>query len=73
MMQILNHFSNNVRQLGHLFNVSFELPERAMMDHKQVYQQLNHHEAAFHILQSLACNELLHYRELTANTAKTTL
>jgi hypothetical protein len=61
MMQNLNHFSDNTCQLDNLFNVSFELPERAMMDHKQVYQKLNHHDAVFHSLQSLGRNEMLQY------------
>jgi len=36
-MHLLNHFSDHIRQLGNLLNVSSELPEEAMMDHKHVY------------------------------------
>jgi hypothetical protein len=46
-MHLLNHFSDHICQLGNLFNVSSELPEKAMMDYKQVYRQSNRHEAAF--------------------------
>jgi hypothetical protein len=49
-MHLLNHFSDHIRQLGNLLNVSSELPEKAMMDHKQEYRQSNRHEAAFQIL-----------------------
>jgi len=31
-MHLLNHFSDHIRQLGNLFNVSSELPETAIMD-----------------------------------------
>jgi len=33
-MHLLNHFSEHILQLGNLFNASFELPERLMMDFK---------------------------------------
>jgi len=33
-MHLLNHFSDHIRQLGNLLNVSSELPEKAMMDLK---------------------------------------
>jgi len=36
-MHLLNHFSNHIRQLGNLVNVSSELPEKGMMDRKQAY------------------------------------
>jgi hypothetical protein len=49
-MHFLNHFSDHIHQLHNLVNVSSELPEKGMMDHKQVYRQSNGHEAAFQIL-----------------------
>jgi len=33
-MHLLNHFSDHIRQLGNILNVSSELPEKAMMDLK---------------------------------------
>jgi hypothetical protein len=36
MMHLLNHFNDRILQLGNLLNVGSELPEKAMMDHKQV-------------------------------------
>jgi hypothetical protein len=36
-MHLLNHFSDHIRQLGNLLNVSSELPETAMMDRKEAY------------------------------------
>jgi hypothetical protein len=30
-MYLLNHFSNHICQIGNLLNISFELPEKAMM------------------------------------------
>jgi hypothetical protein len=49
-IHLLNHFSDHIRQLGNLLNLSSELPEKAMMDLKQAYRQSNGHEAAFQIL-----------------------
>jgi len=53
-MLLLNHFSDYIRPLGNLLNVSSELPVKAMMDLKQAYQQSNCHEAAFLILRMKA-------------------
>jgi thiaminase len=53
-MHLLNHVSDHIRQLGNLLNVSSELPEKAMMDIKQVYLQSNRHEAPFQILRTTA-------------------
>jgi hypothetical protein len=36
-MHFLNHFSNHIRQRVNVLNVCTELPEKAMMDLKQVY------------------------------------
>jgi hypothetical protein len=57
-MHLLNHFSGLICQLGNLLNVSSECLEKAMMDPKQAYRQLNHHEAAFQILQTKARQEV---------------
>ena len=64
-----NHFSDHIRQLGNLVKLSSKLPEKVMMDLKQAYRQLHHHEAAFQILQTQARKEVFQYRELDANTA----
>jgi len=69
-MHPLNHFSDNIRQLGNLSNVSSELQEHAMMDHEQAYEQSNRHEAAFQISRTEARKEVFKYRELNANAAK---
>jgi hypothetical protein len=37
IMHLLNHSSDDIRQLGNLFNVSSELPETARMNLKQAY------------------------------------
>jgi hypothetical protein len=36
-MNLLNHSSDDIRQLGNLVNVSSEHPEKAMMDLEQAY------------------------------------
>jgi hypothetical protein len=69
-MHLLHHFSENIRQLGNILNRSSALPEKAMMDLKQVYQQSNCHEAAFQILRTNAWKEVFEYSELNANAAK---
>jgi hypothetical protein len=51
-MHLLNHFSDHICQLGNLLNANSELPEKAMMELKQAYQQANYHEAAFQILRT---------------------
>jgi len=69
-MHLLNHFSDRIRQLGNLINVSAELPEKVMMDLDEAHQQSNHHEAAFQILRTKAQNKVFQYWELNANPAK---
>jgi len=69
-MHLLIHFSDHIRQLGNLSNVSTALPEKAMMDHKQAYRQSNRLEAAFQILQMKTRKEVFQYRGLNSNTAK---
>jgi hypothetical protein len=56
-MHLLIHFSDHIRQLGNLFNVSSELPEKAIMNLKQAYWQSNWHEAAFQIMRTKAQKE----------------
>jgi len=53
-MHLLNHFTDYIRQLGNLLNGYTELPEKAMMNIKQAYQQSNRHEAPFQIGQTTA-------------------
>jgi thiaminase len=60
-MHRLNHFSDHIRQLGNLLNVSSELPEKVMMDLKQAFQQSNRHEAAFQILRTKARKKVFQY------------
>jgi len=69
-IHLLNHFSDHIRELGNILDVSSELTEKAMMDLKQAYQQSNRHEAAFQILRTKARKEVFQYRELNANAAK---
>ena len=69
-VHLLNPFSNHICQLCNLSNAISELPERAIMDLKQAYQQSNCHEAALQILRTKARKEVFQYRELNANTAK---
>jgi len=49
-MHLLNHFSDHIRQLGNLWNVSSNVPHKAVMDLTQAYRQSNCHEAAICIL-----------------------
>jgi hypothetical protein len=69
-MHLLNHFSHHIRQLGNLLNVSSELPDKAIMDLKQAYRQLNRREAAFQILRTKTPKEVFQYPKLNANAAK---
>ena len=69
-MHLLNDFSDHICQLGYRCNASSELPEKAMMDHEQVYRQLNRHDAAFSILWMNAQKEVFQFRELNANASK---
>jgi len=69
-MHLLNYFSDHIRQLGYLINVTSELPEKVMTDLKQLYQQSNHQEATFHILRTKARKEVFQCRALNANAAK---
>jgi len=68
-MHLLNHFSDRIRQLGNLLNVSSELPEEAMMDLKQAYRQSNRIDGAFQNLRTKAL-KVFQYREVNANAAK---
>jgi len=68
-MNLLNNFSDHIRQIGNLLNVSSELQEKAIMDLKQAYRLSNRHEAAFQILRTTAREEVLQYRELNATAA----
>jgi len=65
-----NQFSDHIRQLGNILNVSSELPEKAMMDLIQAHRKLNHREATFQISRTNARKEVLQYGELNANAAK---
>jgi len=69
-MHLLNHFPEDIRQLGNLLNVSSELTEKAMMDFKHAYQQSNRHEASFQMLQTQAQKKVFQYRQLNAKAAK---
>jgi len=57
-MHLLNNVSDYVHQFGNILNVSFELPEKAMMDHKQACWQSNGHEPAFKMLSTKARKEV---------------
>jgi len=70
IIHLLNHFPDHLRQFANFENVSFELPEKAMMDSQQVYWQSNCHEATFEILGMNAWKVVFLYLELNANTAK---
>jgi hypothetical protein len=69
-VNLLNHFSDHIRQLGNLVNVSSKLPEKAIMDNNIAYRRSNCHEIAFEILRTKARKAVFQYRELNANTAK---
>ena len=69
-MHLLNHFSNHIRQLGNLLNVTSVHPEKVMVDLKQAYLQSNCQEAAFQVSRTNARQEAFQYRQLNANAAK---
>jgi hypothetical protein len=70
MMYLPNHFPDHIRQLGNLFNLSSEFPKKAIINHKQVYQQSNCHEATFQIWGMNASKEAIQYQEWNANSAQ---
>jgi len=61
-MHLLNHFSENICQLGYLWNVSSKIPDKVMMDLKQAYWQSNYHGAAFQILRLKTRKEVFQLR-----------
>jgi hypothetical protein len=60
-MHHLDHLSDHIRLVGNLLNVSFELPEEVIMDHKQVYRQSNSHETTLQILRMKVQMEVIPY------------
>jgi len=42
-MHHLNHLSDHIHQLGGLLNICYKVSEKAMIDLKQAYPQLNRH------------------------------
>jgi len=68
-MHLLNHFSDLIRQLGNPLKACCELPERAMMDFTQVYQQLNCHEVDIQVVWIQARKEVMQSRELNVYPA----
>ena len=69
-MHLLDHFSDHIRQLGNLLNVSSELPENAMMHPNPACRQSNRHEAAVQMWRTKSPKEVFQYPELNANAAK---
>jgi hypothetical protein len=63
-MHLLTHFSHHIRQLGHLSNVSSELPEHAMMDIKAAYRISNRNEATEQILRTNTRRDFFAFRNL---------
>jgi len=70
MMNLLNHFSDHIHQLGNLLNASSKLPERVIVDLKPAYRQSNSHEAAIQIMRTNCQKEVIQYRELNVNIPK---
>jgi len=69
-MLLLNHFSDHIRQLGNLINVCSKLPEKAIIDLKQVYWQLDRLEAAFQIIPTKSQKAVFQYPEPNGNAAE---
>jgi len=67
---LLNNFSDHIRQLGNLLNASAEPAEWVMIELKQVYWQLNRHEAACQILRMKARTEAFQCPDLDTQAAK---
>ena len=61
-----NNISDHIHQLGQLFKASTKLPEKAMMDHKQAYQQSNRQEATFQIFGTKSQKVVFQYQERNA-------
>jgi len=66
-MHLLNHFSDHIRQHRNLLNASSELPEKPMMDPKQVCSQSNRRRVTFQILRRNAQKEVFPFPELKTN------
>jgi len=69
-MNLLNHFSEHIHELGTLLTGRSELPEKTMMDLKQAYRRSKHHEAAFGDFRTKARKEVFQHREVYADAAK---
>lgn len=69
-MPLLNRFSGHIHQLENLWNWSSELPERMMIDLKQMYRPEPCHDATSPILIMKACKVVFQYCKLNANSAK---
>jgi hypothetical protein len=57
-IQIKSEIAQHIGLLSNLLTSTFKLPERAMMDLNQGYQQLNHYGYTFRILQTQASLEV---------------
>jgi DNA-directed RNA polymerase subunit N (RpoN/RPB10)/oligoribonuclease (3'-5' exoribonuclease) len=69
-LHLLTHFSEHVKELGHLTNVSAELSERLHRELKDAFRRSNKHNAHQQILQSITRTTLFEYRDLNIEAAK---
>ena len=68
-MHLLTHFTSHVKELGHLSNVSSELPETLHRELKDAFRRSNKVNADFQILQTMARVSSFDYRELNVQVA----
>jgi hypothetical protein len=69
-LHLLSHFSEHGKELGHLTNVSAELPERLHRELKDACRRSNKHNAHQQILQSMTQTSHFDYRELNIEAEK---
>ena len=69
-MHLLSHFVGSVRELGHLSNVTSELPETLHRQLKQAYRCSNKIDAHEQILNTMSRRQAFEYRDINITEAK---
>jgi Plavaka transposase len=69
-MHLLAHFTEHIRDLGHLSNFSAELPEALHRDLKNAFRHSNKINTGPQILRSISRKQAFDYRELNTEAVK---
>jgi hypothetical protein len=69
-MHLLSHFVESVRELGHLSNVTSELPETLHRQLKEAYKHSNKIDAHEQILNTMSRRQSFEYRDINITEAK---